>query len=43
VHSRERLLALTAGDIQKLAQRYLVARNQVEVLVLPEGVDEPKH
>jgi zinc protease len=43
VHTRERLLALTAGDIQKLAQHYLVPRNQVEVLVLPEGVDEPKY
>ncbi len=42
VHAKERLLALTAADIQKLAQRYLVDATRVEVLVLPEGVDEPK-
>lgn len=42
VHAKESLLALAAGDIQKLAQRYLLSSDGVEVLVLPEGVDEPR-
>ncbi|MEO6716474.1 MAG: insulinase family protein [Novosphingobium sp.] len=42
VHARQRLEAFTAADIQKLAARYLVDNKQVEVLVLPEGVDPPK-
>ena len=40
--AKERLLALTAKDIQTVAARYLGRANAVEVLVLPEGVDEPK-
>ena len=42
VHAKERLLAITPADIQKLAKRYLIDAGRVEVLVLPEGVDEPK-
>ena len=42
VHAKERLLAITPGDLQQLAQRYLIDANRVEVLVLPEGTDEPK-
>ncbi|MFA7587293.1 MAG: insulinase family protein, partial [Novosphingobium sp.] len=39
---RERLLAVTPARLQALAQRYLGAKDAVEVLVLPEGVDEPQ-
>ncbi len=42
VKAKERLVALTAGDIQAVARRYLGTADAVEVLVLPEGVDEPK-
>ncbi|MGE3691241.1 MAG: M16 family metallopeptidase [Novosphingobium sp.] len=37
----DRLRALTPGAIQALAKRYLGQSDAVEVLVLPEGVDEP--
>ena len=40
--ARARLMALTAAEIQALAQRYLGDRDAVEVLVLAEGVAEPK-
>ncbi len=40
--ARERLLALTAADVQAMARRYLAAGAAVEVLVLPEGVEEPR-
>ncbi len=39
--AKERLLALTAADVQAMARRYLAAKDAVEVLVLPEGVEEP--
>ncbi|MFA7602624.1 MAG: insulinase family protein [Novosphingobium sp.] len=39
---KDRLLALTAADVQAMAQRYLAPGTEVEVLVLPEGVAEPK-
>ena len=42
VQAKQQLEALTAADIQQLAARYLVDATRVEVLVLPEGVDEPK-
>ena len=42
VRVKERLLAIMPAELQKLAQRYLIDSNRVEVLVLPEGVDEPK-
>ena len=42
VRAKERLLALTAQDIQNLAARYLGDTAAVEVLVLPEGTEEPK-
>ncbi len=38
----QRLRALTPADVQALAQRYLGAAAGLEVLVLPEGVDEPR-
>jgi zinc protease len=37
-----RLMTLTAADVQAMAQRYLEPKEKVEVLVLPEGVPEPK-
>jgi zinc protease len=37
-----RLQAITSAQIQELARRYLGATHAVEVLVLPEGVDEPR-
>ena len=40
--AKDRLLALTPLDVQLMALRYLDPRQDVEVLVLPEGVDEPK-
>jgi zinc protease len=40
--SRDRLLALTARDVQALVQRYLDPKRAVEVLVLAEGVEPPK-
>jgi zinc protease len=42
LHATERLMALTAADVQAMAQRYLDPHDKVEVLVLPEGVAEPK-
>ena len=39
--AKERLLALTAKDIQTAAAHYLGGATGVEVLVLPEGVEEP--
>lgn len=39
--TREAMLALTAADVQAMAQRYLDPAQAVEVLVLPEGVDVP--
>jgi zinc protease len=42
VRSKDRLLSLTAADVQDMAQRYLAPQDAIEVLVLPEGVDEPK-
>ena len=38
----DRLRALTIFDIQAVAQRYLGADKAVEVVVLPEGVTEPR-
>jgi zinc protease len=42
VNAKDRLMALTAADVQAVAQRYLDPADSVEVLVLPEGVAEPK-
>lgn len=39
--ARARLLAITPADIEALARRYLAADKGVEIVVLPEGVDEP--
>jgi zinc protease len=36
-----RLEALTAADVQAMARRYLVPGEEVEVLVLPEGIEPP--
>jgi len=41
VRAKERLEAITAGQLQALAQRYLTANGAVEIAVLPEGVDDP--
>ncbi len=38
-NARARLSAVTAADIQALAQRYLTANGAVEIAALPEGVD----
>ncbi len=38
---KDRLLALTAADVQAAAQRYLGAKDAVEVLVLPEAQSGP--
>jgi zinc protease len=38
----ERLSAITPLDVQLMALRYLDPKEQVEVLVLPEGVNAPK-
>ena len=40
--ARARLLAISPVQIQALALRYLRADSAIEVLVLPEGVDEPR-
>jgi zinc protease len=40
--AKDRLMALTTADVQAMALRYLEARDGVEVLVLAEGVEEPK-
>jgi zinc protease len=42
LHEKERLLALTPFDLQKVVQRYLEPRDAVEILVLPEGVAVPR-
>ncbi|MCB2060560.1 MAG: insulinase family protein [Novosphingobium sp.] len=39
--AKERLLALTAADVQAMASRYLDPAEVLEVLVLPEGTGEP--
>lgn len=39
--AKERLLALSPADVQAIARRYLGAKDAVEVLVLPEGVEVP--
>ncbi|MBW8753542.1 MAG: insulinase family protein [Sphingomonadales bacterium] len=40
--AKDRLLALTPLDVQLMALRYLDPKQDVEVLVMPEGVEEPK-
>jgi zinc protease len=40
--AKDRLMALTAVDVQAVALRYLAPKEEVEVLVMPEGVEEPK-
>lgn len=40
--AKGRLLAITPAEIQAFAMRYLGAGDAVEILVLPEGVEEPK-
>ena len=42
LRARDLLLALTAEQLQALAQRYLDPASAVEVLVLPNGVEAPK-
>ncbi|MCW1428003.1 insulinase family protein [Novosphingobium sp. JCM 18896] len=42
LQAEARLQMLTAADIQAMALRYLDPKEEVEVLVLPEGVAEPK-
>lgn len=42
LQAKNRLLALTPLDVQAMALRYLDPKQDVEVLVLPEGVEEPK-
>ena len=39
--ARERLMAITAAEVQALARQYLAPDRAVEVNVLPQGVDEP--
>ena len=41
LQARNRLLALTPADLQAMAKRYLDPAGAVEVLVIPEGADEP--
>ena len=38
---QERLKAVTAKDVQRQAQRYLVAGGAAELIVLPKGVAKP--
>lgn len=40
--ARERLIRITAGDLQTMAQRYLDPNKDLEVLALPEGVESPR-
>ncbi len=40
--AKDRLLALSPLDVQLAALHYLGPKDEVEVLVLPEGVNEPK-
>lgn len=40
--ARTRLMAITPAEIEALAQRYLAAGRGVEIVALPEGVEEPK-
>jgi zinc protease len=42
LNARERLQVITAADVQAMALRYLEPGQDVEVLVLPEGVAEPE-
>lgn len=42
LRSNERLMGLTAADVQAMAQRYLAPGQAVEVLVVPQGADVPK-
>lgn len=42
LNARERLQVVTAADVQAMALRYLEPGQDVEVLVLPEGVAEPE-
>ena len=42
VRAKERLLAVTAADVQALTRRYLTQDGGLEIAVLPEGVDPPK-
>ena len=39
LRAKERLLGVTAADVQALARRYLTKDGAVEISVLPEGVD----
>ncbi len=41
VRAKERLLSLSASDVQAVARRYLGAHDAVEVLVLPEPAASP--
>ncbi|MGH6743937.1 M16 family metallopeptidase [Novosphingobium sp.] len=40
--ARERLIRITAGDLQTMAQRYLDPNEGLEVLALPEGAESPR-
>ena len=40
--ARQHLLAVTPERMQALVRRYLAMADALEILVLPEGVDEPK-
>ncbi|MCC6925357.1 insulinase family protein [Novosphingobium sp.] len=42
VKGRERIMALSAKDVQAMARLYLTSIGGLEILVLPEGVDTPK-
>ena len=42
LQAEARLQLLTAADLQAMALRYLDPQDEIEVLVLPEGVEEPK-
>jgi zinc protease len=41
LEAKARLSALTAADVQAMAQRYLDPAKAVQVVVLPEGADAP--
>ncbi|MEJ5975513.1 insulinase family protein [Novosphingobium sp. PS1R-30] len=42
LQAEARLQMLTTADIQAMVLRYLDPKDEIEVLVLPEGVEEPK-
>lgn len=42
VKAKERLLALTPGDLQREAAKYLAPDKAVQIVVLPEGAAAPK-